>query len=254
MKIGITGCKGRMGAMLVQEILSGAIPGVTLSGGTVLPEDLKNGGGKADFFVTTDAEDLFKKSDAVIDFTAPEATRKHVWLAAKNRKSLIIGTTGLTGTDDKEIRDAAKETRIVQASNFSVGVNLLSALVEKAAATLGEGWDIEIFEAHHKHKVDAPSGTALTLGKAAQAGRGGGTFVTDREGKRKAGDIGFSVARGGDVIGDHRVFFYGENERLELAHIATSRALFARGAIRAAQWAIDQKPGLYSMKDVLGLR
>lgn len=253
MKIGIMGCKGRMGAMLVQELISGTSPGVTLSGGTVLPEDLKNGGGKADFFVTTDAEDLFKKSDAVIDFTAPDATRRHVWLAAKNKKPLIIGTTGLTDADNQEIRDAAKETRIVQAANYSVGVNLLSALVEKAAATLGEGWDIEIFEAHHKHKIDAPSGTALTLGKAAQSGRGGGKFVTDREGKRNVGDIGFSVARGGDVVGDHRVSFYGENERIELAHIATNRALFARGAIRAAQWAADQKPGLYSMRDVLEL-
>jgi 4-hydroxy-tetrahydrodipicolinate reductase len=250
MKIGIAGCKGRMGSLLVQEIVSGRYRDAALSGGTVLPAEMS----KADFFITTDPDELFQKSDAVIDFTVPEATRKHVWLAAKHKKTLVIGTTGLTEADQKEIGDAAKETRIVQASNFSAGVNLLLALVEKTAATLDPDWDIEIFESHHKHKIDAPSGTALSLGKAAQAGRKGGAFVTDREGKRKSGDIGFSVARGGDVVGEHTVYFYAEGERIELAHVATNRALFARGAIRAALWALDQKkPGLYSMQDVLGL-
>ncbi len=296
MKIGITGCKGRMGLMLVHEILSGAFDGVELAGGTVLAEDM--GKTKADFFITADADELFKKSDTVIDFTAPEATRKHIWLAAKHHKSYIIGTTGLTDADEKEMKDAAKETRIVYAANYSVGVNLLAALVEKASETLGAEWDIEIFEAHHKHKIDAPSGTALALGKAAKKGRkkalspsgrglGEGDygssgnnfelrnslppsprpspqgeretespFVFARHGensKRKAGDIGFSVARGGDVVGDHRVYFYGEGERIELSHVATNRALFARGAIRAALWTQEKKDGLYTMRDVLGL-
>src|SRR5262245_47892268 len=138
MKIGITGCKGRMGALLVQEILSGRHPDATLAGGSALPAEITK---KEDFFVTENPDELFTKSDAVIDFTVPEATRKHVWLAAKHKKTLVIGTTGLTDTDEKEIRDAAKETRIVMASNFSMGVNLLLALVEKAAGTLGSDWD-----------------------------------------------------------------------------------------------------------------
>ncbi len=250
MKIGIVGCKGRMGALLVKELQSGAHKNAKLAGGTALPQDIKS---KSEFFITTDAEELFKKSDAVIDFTVPEATRKHLALAVKHKTTLIIGTTGLTATDEKKIKDAAKKTAIVQASNFSLGVNLLSALVEKAAATLQADWDIEIFESHHRNKIDAPSGTALTLGKAAQTGRGKGAFVTDREGKRKPGDIGFSVARGGDVVGEHTVYFYGEGERIELSHVATNRALFARGAIKAALWSEKKKPGLYSMRDVLDL-
>lgn len=251
MKIGIAGCKGRMGSLLVQEILSGRHPEAKLAGGTALPGEIT---GKEDFFITDNADALFEKCDVLIDFTVPDATRKHIWLAAKHKKSIVIGTTGLTEADEKEIADAARETRIVYAANMSLGVNLLLALVEKAAATLDPSWDIEIFESHHKNKIDAPSGTALALGKAAKKGRTTGNFVTERESKRKSGDIGFSVARGGDVVGDHRVFFYGEGERVELSHIATDRALFARGAIRAAIWAPDQKkPGLYGMKDVLGL-
>lgn len=250
MKIGITGCKGRMGSLLVQELQGGRYKGAALAGGTALPHEIR---GRTEFFVTMDAEELFKKSDAIIDFTIPAATRKHIDLAVKHKKTLVIGTTGLTNADDKKIRNAAKKTRIIQASNFSTGVNLLTALVEKAAATLGTDWDIEIFESHHKHKIDAPSGTALSLGKAARDGRRTGNFVTDREGKRKSGDIGFSVARGGDVVGEHSVYFYGEGERIELNHVATNRALFARGAIRAALWSAKKKPGLYSMKDVLGL-
>lgn len=250
MKIGIAGCKGRMGALLVRELQSGAHKGAVLAGGTALPADIKK---NEDFFVTSSAEELFKKSDAVIDFTVPALTRKNIDLAVKHKKVLVIGTTGLTPADEKKIKAASKKTRIIVASNYSAGVNLLLALVEKAAATLGTDWDIEIFEAHHKHKIDAPSGTALSLGKAAQAGRKGGKFVTDREGKRKPGDIGFSVARGGDVVGEHTVYFYSEGERIELGHVATNRALFARGAIRAALWLRKQKPGLYSMKDVLGL-
>lgn len=240
-----------MGALLVQGLQGGFVPGLRLAGGTVLPEELKKS--KASFFVTDNPDELFKQSDAVIDFTAPKATRKHIWLAAKHRKPLIIGTTGLKPADEKEMKDASKETRIVYASNFSLGVNLLNALVEKAAAALGPEWDIEIFEAHHRNKIDAPSGTALSLGKAAQKGRGGGKFVTDREGKRKTGDIGFSVARGGDVVGEHKVYFYGEGERVDLTHVATNRALFARGALRAALWVKNKPRGLYSMRDVLGL-
>lgn len=256
MKIGVTGCLGRVGSLLVAEILSGAWPNVELAGGTALPQDLSK---EARFFVTDNADELFEKSDAVIDFTMPDATRKHIWLAAKHKKTYVVGTTGLTANDEKELRDAAAQTRIVYSANMSVGVNLLLALVEKAAAALNEGWDLEIFESHHKHKIDAPSGTALALGKAAAKGRGvqldhAADYARHGEtGARQAGKIGFSVARGGDVVGDHRVFFYGEGERVELSHIATNRALYAKGAIRAALWAHRQPNGLYAIKDMLDL-
>lgn len=255
MKIGIAGCMGRMGSTLIRELLSGEWEGLELAGGTALPEDL----GKTDFFVTDDPDELFQKADAVIDFTAPEATRKHAWLAAKHKVALIVGTTGLTKEDEMELGDAAKETPIVYAANYSIGVNMLLALVEQTAARLKDGWDIEVFETHHKHKVDAPSGTALAIGKAAADGRSveldqAADYARHGEtGARKDGKIGFSVARGGDVVGDHTAFFYGEGERLELTHRATDRALFARGALQAARWTKDKKPGLYSMKNVLDL-
>jgi 4-hydroxy-tetrahydrodipicolinate reductase len=255
MKIGVVGCKGRVGSLLVNEIRSGEWKGLELSGGTALPSDIT----PCDFFITEDAEELFKKSDAIIDFTIPAATRKHAKLAAKHKTALIVGTTGLSTADEKELAAAAKTAPVVYAANFSVGVNVTLALVERAAAALSDDWDIEIFEAHHKNKIDAPSGTALALGKSAAAGRKvdlkkAADYARHGEtGKRKKGQIGFSVARGGDVVGDHRVFFYGEGERVEISHIATNRALFARGALRAALWTKGKKPGLYSMKDVLGL-
>jgi 4-hydroxy-tetrahydrodipicolinate reductase len=255
MKIGITGCKGRMGALLVQEIKSGTYPDLTLAGGTALPADLT----ASDFFITDNADILFQQSDCVIDFTIPDATRQHMKLAVQYRKPLIIGTTGLSAEDEQSMRTAARDTRIVYAANYSVGVNVLLSLVEKAASALVDDWDIEIFEAHHKHKIDAPSGTALALGKAAAKGRQGdlaqlAEYARHGEtGARKKGSIGFSVARGGDVVGEHSVHFYGEGERVTLSHSATNRALFARGALRAAAWAHAQPNGLYSMKDVLGL-
>jgi 4-hydroxy-tetrahydrodipicolinate reductase len=236
MKIAIAGYKGRMGQMLVQQIEVN--PALTFVGGTELGDD---------------PEILFNHADVIIDFTTPDATRKHIWLAAKYHKPLVIGTTGLSDADEKEIRDASKETAIVYAANMSVGVNMLLALVQQAASKLGDGWDIEISETHHKHKVDSPSGTALALGKAARAGRGGGEFVTDRAGKRRDGDIGYAVQRGGNVIGEHTVTLFSENERITLGHVASDRALFAKGALHAAQWVTNKKPGLYSMQDVLGL-
>lgn len=256
MKIGIVGCMGRVGSVLVKEVNSHEWPDIELAGGTALPEDVKD---DHPFFITSNPDELFQIADAVIDFTSPESTKKHAWLAAKHKKSLIIGTTGLTLDDEHELEDAANETTIIYAANMSVGVNVLLNLVEKAAATLADDWDIEIFEAHHKHKVDAPSGTALAIGKAAASGRG--IELEDKAdwarhgqtGARKRGHIGFSVARGGDVVGEHRAYFYSEGERIELTHVATNRALFARGALRAAMWSEDKKPGLYSMKDVLGL-
>lgn len=258
MNIGITGCRGRVGSLLVGELLSGQHKGLKLAGGSALPAEVKAAGNPG-FFITADAEYLFEKADAVIDFTAPAATRKHIALAAQYKKPLIIGTTGLSAADEKKIKEAAKKTTIIYSANYSVGVNVVLALVEKAATALDENWDIEIFESHHKHKVDAPSGTALAIGKAAATGRKVNLAKVaewarhGHTGARKKGDIGFSVARGGDVVGEHTAYFYADGERVELTHIATNRALFARGALRAAHWAKGKKPGLYSMQDVLGL-
>lgn len=250
-KIGVTGCMGRVGSLIIREIQARHFgPAVSLAGGTVKPGYPD----EADFFTTDDPEKLFEVADIVIDFTRPEATAKHIWLAAKHHKPLVIGTTGLSKAQEQEVADAAKETPIVYAANMSVGVNLLMALVEQAAARLGPEWDIEIAETHHKHKVDAPSGTALALGKAAATGRGIELDpVINRAGERKEGDIGFSVQRGGDVVGEHTVTFFAEGERVELGHKASNRALFAKGAIRAALWLRDQPCGLYTMRDVLGL-
>tara|TARA_B100001989_G_C24546037_1_gene470855 strand:+ start:758 stop:1531 length:774 start_codon:yes stop_codon:yes gene_type:complete len=257
MKIGVVGCNGRVGKLIVQELLSDnwKDKGLELAGGTA--RDASNA--PAGCNVTDDPEDLFKKSDVVIDFTLPEGTRKHVELAATHQTPIVIGTTGLTPEDEEFLIQKSKEVCIVYAANMSVGVNLLLALVEQAAQRLEEEWDIEIFEAHHKYKVDAPSGTALALGKSAAAGRGSNLELLadyDRHGNigtREKGKIGFSVARGGDVVAEHTVFFYGEGERLELSHKATDRSLFAKGSLRAALWCKDQKPGLYSMRDVLDL-
>jgi 4-hydroxy-tetrahydrodipicolinate reductase len=256
MKIGIVGCMGRVGKILTDELISGRWPGATLAGGTALPADIP---ANPSFFMTSKAEELFKKSDAVIDFTAPAATLNHVALAVKHKTALIIGTTGLSAEDEKALQEAAKTTTIVYAANMSVGVNMLLALIEQAAARLDEDWDIEIFETHHKHKVDAPSGTALAMGKAAAKGRK--VTLDDvadyarhgHTGARERGHIGFSVARGGDVVGEHTAYFYAEGERIELTHVATNRALYARGAIRAALWTKGQKPGLYSIRNILNI-
>jgi len=256
MNVGITGCMGRVGSLLVEEIRAGNWNGMSLAGGSALPDEIPE---TAEFFITDDAGALFEQSDIVIDFTAPEATREHIKLAAEHKTALIIGTTGLSAKDESAMAESAKEAPILYAANMSVGVNVLLALVEQAAARLGDGWDIEIFEAHHKHKVDAPSGTALALGKAAATGRNVELDnVADyarhgKTGAREDGKIGFSVARGGDVVGDHRVFFHGEGEHIELNHIASDRTLFVKGALRGAQWLSGQAPGLYSMRDVLDL-
>lgn len=257
MKIGITGCTGRVGSLLIQELQSEDWnkAGLELAGGTVLSDDL---GKDYNFFVTDKAEELFDRADVIIDFTCPTATVHHANLAAEKGKTLIIGTTGLSNTDENNLSEAAKKTIIIYAANMSIGVNLLLALVEQAAARLGpEDWDIEIFESHHKHKVDAPSGTALAMGKAAATGRGidhDQAKVAARDGitgPRETGTIGYSVARGGDVVGEHTAYFYSAGERIELTHIATNRALFARGALRAALESKSLENGLYSMRDLL---
>ncbi len=257
MKVGVVGCNGRVGQLIIEELLSGNWNkhDLELSGGSARNIEVEHDG----FLITNNEEELFESSDAVIDFTLPEGTVNHAKLAAKHKTTLIVGTTGLSPEDEDTLKTAAQETAIIYAANMSVGVNLLLALVEKAAATLDADWDIEIFESHHKYKVDAPSGTALAIGRSAATGRGGSLETMadynrhGHTGAREKGKIGFSVARGGDVVGEHTAFFFSEGERLELTHKATNRSLFAKGALRAAIWSEGKEPGLYSMRDVLDL-
>lgn len=252
MKIGIAGYRGRVGQLLVKELQSGAWAGLELAAGSTRTLHAEHFPAES-FSVVNRAEDLMADSDCVIDFTAPESTLDNISAAIKAQTALVIGTTGMDAVAEKLLGDAAKHIPIVYAANMSVGVNLLLALVEQAAAKLGPAWDIEIFESHHKNKVDAPSGTALALGKAAKTGRGHGDFKTERTGKRIEGDIGYAVSRGGDVVGEHMVTFYGMGERIELGHKASDRSLFAKGALTAAQWLNKKPAGLYTMRDVLGL-
>lgn len=206
--------------------------------------------------VTSDPAAAVRGAAVAIDFTLPEATAGNVAACVQARCPLVLGTTGHDRAALDDISRAARDIPIVQAPNMSLGVNLLLQLVEQAASVLDDSYDIEIFEAHHRNKKDAPSGTALGLGKAAAAGRK--VALEDvaehsRHGARRRGAIGFSVFRGGDVVGDHTVTFAGVGERIELTHRASDRLSFARGAVRAAQWLAGRSPGLYSMKDVLGL-
>ena len=264
-RIGVVGCGGRMGRMLIAEIAG--TDGAVVSGGTehgaaLLGQDLGTLAGLAPLGVAAgaDAAALVAASDAVIDFTAPAATVRHAELAAAHGTALVIGTTGIDAAQAKAIEAAARQAPIVWSPNMSLGVNLLMGLVEQVAARLGPDYDIEILEMHHRLKVDAPSGTALGLGRAAAAGRGAALedlWVKSRDGHtgaREAGTIGFATLRGGDVVGDHTVMFAGLGERLELTHKAADRRIYARGAVRAALWARGRPPGLYGMKDVLGLR
>jgi 4-hydroxy-tetrahydrodipicolinate reductase len=266
MRLVVAGAGGRMGRTLVKAIadvkgfaLAGALedarsPLIGWDAGT-LAGTPENG-----VKLTADASALLEKADGIIDFTAPVATIAFAATAAKGRKIHIIGTTGLSAADEAKIKDAAKHAVIVKSGNMSLGVNLLAALTRRVAKTLDSSFDIEILEMHHNQKVDAPSGTALLLGRAAAEGRGidlDKRSVKSRDGHtgaRKAGDIGYAALRGGSVVGEHSVIFAGPAERLELVHKAEDRMIFARGALHAAVWARDQKPGLYSMADVLGLK
>lgn len=254
-----------MGLTLIQEIA--ATDGASLSGGTEAPgapavgRDLGELAGlaRAALTVADDPVPVIAASDALIDFTRPDATVAHAEIAAKTATAMVIGTTGMDESQVERIRAAATRIPIVMAANMSVGVTLLAALTRRAAALLDDDYDIEIVEMHHRHKIDAPSGTALALGRAAAQGRKIDLETRTAEGRvgrtgpRKKGDIGFAVLRGGDVVGDHTVVFAADGERLELTHKASNRRVFARGAVRAALWAGGRAPGLYSMDDVLGL-
>jgi 4-hydroxy-tetrahydrodipicolinate reductase len=265
MKIAVLGAAGRMGQSLARAVAAteGCVlaGGVEAKGSTAIGRDLGEvaGLGPLGIEVTDDPLPLFAEIDGVLDFTTPAATVSFAGLAAQARIVHVIGTTGLSPDDMAAIEAAARHAAIVKAGNMSLGVNLLAGLTERVARTLGPEFDIEILELHHRHKRDAPSGTALMLGEAAASGRGVALkdhAVRSRDGDvgpRREGDIGFTVMRGGDVVGEHKVIFAGNGERIELVHVATDRGIFARGAVRAALWARGQGPGLYSMADVLGL-
>jgi 4-hydroxy-tetrahydrodipicolinate reductase len=265
MRLVVAGAGGRMGRAVIKAIaeadgvvLAGAIEA---PGSAVIGRDAGElaGLGRNSIAVSAEAPALLAEADGLIDFTIPAATVVLAeWCAARGLVH-VIGTTGLTPADEKVIGAAAIRARIVKSGNMSLGVNLLAALVKQVAKTLGDEFDIEVLEMHHNKKIDAPSGTALLFGAAAAAGREidlakHSVRVRDgHTGARKAGDIGFASLRGGTVVGDHSVIFAGPHERIELIHKAEDRMIFARGAIRAALWALGQKPGLYAMTDVLGL-
>ncbi|MDV4155848.1 MULTISPECIES: 4-hydroxy-tetrahydrodipicolinate reductase [Rhizobium] len=266
MKLVVVGAAGRMGQTLIRLIHS--IDGVTLhaaverAGSPFVGKDAGEiaGLGPIGVVIVDDPLNAFLDAEGVLDFTSPAATVEFSGLAAQARIVHVIGTTGCLPDDNAKIAAAARHARIVKSGNMSLGVNLLSVLAEQAARALDpDDWDIEILEMHHKHKVDAPSGTALLFGEAAAKGRSidlASKSVRVRDGHtgaREAGTIGFATLRGGSVIGEHSVLFAGEGEIVTLSHSAADRSIFARGAIKAALWARDKKPGLYSMLDVLGL-
>ncbi len=258
MKLAIAGAAGRMGRALIHQGL--ATPGIEVIGGGVRKGSRSDGAQADGVFLTSDIEALAVQADAIIDFTQPKHSLELAALAAKRGIIHICGTTGMGDAELAELKKHAKKARIVASRNMSVGVNLLLSLVEKMASVLGpDAFDIEIDEMHHRFKIDAPSGTALMLGEAAARGRGvmlgdvKNIYGFGHLGARKAGSIGFSVRRGGDVVGDHTVIFAGVRERIEVAHKSNNRDIYAAGAIRAALWANDQKPGFYTMRDVLGV-
>lgn len=264
-RIGILGAGGRMGQALVRA--AAAAPDVKVSGGTEragspwLDKDVGEpaGLGALGAKIVVDTRALFEASDVVLDFTAAVAVPGHAQIAGELGKAYVVGTTGLGAAEERAVLTAAKRAPIVKSANMSVGVNLLVALTRKAAAALGLDFDAEILEMHHRHKIDAPSGTAKALGHAVAEARGqthDRVAVMSREGitgERRRGDIGYATLRGGLVFGEHTVMFTSDRERIELTHRASSRDIFAEGAVSAARWLHGKPPGLYGMTDVLGL-
>ena len=263
-QVGVFGANGRMGRMLIKAVTEDAQMVLATAGcragSALIGQDAGVLAGMQPLGVRLSERlaDVLK-ADVAIDFTLPDATLAHATAAAEAGTPLVIGTTGLSNQQEATLSSLAATVPIVYAPNMSVGVNLLLALVEQVAATLDQGWDIEIVEMHHNRKVDAPSGTAVGLGRAAASGRArrfDDVAVLSREGHtgpRVPGQIGFATLRGGDVIGEHTVVFAGPRERVELGHRASGRHVFANGAVTAARWVVGREPGLYSMRDVLGL-
>ncbi|HET6264413.1 MAG TPA: 4-hydroxy-tetrahydrodipicolinate reductase [Usitatibacter sp.] len=252
-RVAIAGASGRMGLALLEAAAS--TEGVAL--GAAVDLSASTWGGVS---IGTDVAEALRNADVLVDFTRPAGTLQHVRLCVEAKRAIVIGTTGFEPAQLAEIRVAAKSIPIVMAPNMSVGVNVALRLVELAARSLGPDYDVEVFEMHHRKKVDAPSGTALKLGEVAATARGAtlekdGVFERyGQTGERRAGTIGFSAARGGDVVGDHTVYFAGPGERIEITHRSSSRANYAQGAMRAAKFVAGRAPGLYDMQDVLGLR
>ena len=262
--VSIPGGNGRMGKTLLSLIIENEKK-YNLASSTCLPDEnevgldigLLVGKSKISKELETDSSSLFQNSDVLIDFTVPEATMFHAKKCYENNMSIVIGTTGLSESQEEELLILSKKIPIVYSANFSIGVTLLSNLVSNTTKMLGPEWDIEILEMHHKHKIDAPSGTALLLGKSAAKARDqelSDVKSVSRDGivgKRKDSEIGFAVLRGGDVVGEHTVLFSHQGERIELVHKATDRSIFASGALRASYWAASADPGFYSLSDVL---
>lgn len=263
-KVGVVGCAGRMGQMLLKMLINA--PGIVVVGGSerrgsiALGQDIGAlaGADPLGISIGDDPSLLFEASDVVVDFTNPTATVSHAQMAARTGCALVIGTTGFDSDQLNSLYRAAQRAPIVLAANMSLGINLLQQVVEEISRILDPDWDIEIIEMHHRAKIDAPSGTALALGEAAARGRGQQLRRISRRsrdgqvGPRVKGEIGFAALRGGDVVGDHTVIFAADGERVEITHRAGSREIFARGAVKSVLWAAGKKPGLYSMRDVLG--
>ena len=265
-RIGITGAAGRMGRMLAEVVSEAERPcslvvAIERAESSLLGADVGEllGEGASGVIITADLASVVSDIDVLIDFTVPEATLHHAALCVEQGVPMVIGTTGFSAEQENLIEAAARHATIVKSGNMSLGVNLLAGLVETAAAALGSDWDIEILDMHHRHKIDAPSGTALLLGEAAAKGRNIDLNENRESGRdgisepRKDGAIGFAALRGGSVVGDHEVIFASEGEQIRLVHRAESRDIFASGALKAALWAQGQSSGLYSMRDVLGL-
>ena len=265
-KIGIVGCMGRIGKTLIHQVITSEH--CVLAGGTVHQEsayigkDIGEEAGLAHLGMTITSDDagLFQEADVVIDFTTPEGTGHHLKLAHDFKTPLVIGTTGLNDLHKRLIGDVATAVPVLVDSNMSLGITLLKILTEQVAGILGRGFDIDVLEMHHRHKVDAPSGTGYDLGKAAAKGRGvqfEKVVTLDRTAQRKKremDEIGFAVMRGGNVVGDHGVYFASDTEVISLNHRALSREIYAEGAIKGALWLLNKKtPSVYHMKDVLGL-
>ncbi|MDA7946534.1 MAG: 4-hydroxy-tetrahydrodipicolinate reductase [Hyphomicrobiaceae bacterium] len=265
MKLAVMGAAGRMGLELIRAVhgIDGCVVagGTEMTGSEALGADLGvlAGIGPLGVTVTDDPLELFASIDGILDFTAPAASVAFADLAAQARIVHVMGSTGFSSDDEARVEAAARHATIIKAGNMSLGVNLLLELTRKVAKALDEDFDIEVLEMHHRHKVDAPSGTALMLGQAAAEGRDIDLekySVRSRDGHtgaRNRGDIGFATLRGGSVVGEHSVIFAADGERLELTHKAADRGIFARGGVKAALWGRGKPPGVYSMVDVLGL-
>lgn len=265
-RVVVAGASGRMGQMLIQEVVASEqaklVGAFERTGHNWAGQDLgvAMGSSALGVLVTDDASEAIAQADIVIDFTTPEASLAHADFAAQNETVHVIGSTGFTDAQLLQFERAAQHATIIRAGNMSLGVNLLVQMTKKVAKALDADFDIEIVEAHHRHKVDAPSGTALMLGEAAAEGRGVALADVSERGRdgitgaRSKGEIGFSAIRGGDVVGEHDVIFASDGERIVLRHLATDRRIFSRGALKAGLWGIGKGPGQYDMLDVLGLK